>query len=339
MLQERKETMNNTKILPPMIYSGDIVRIESAHPYMREADILQQVMHGEEIDRDESYKDKRYFSFDCCDGATADQVTELYRFVKTDCGASYKLIWHRPATGTPSSHRFTSTLDLCSPDTKVYEITCVSSDGFESGRESISWRSLDPAEVISKAYKHYMYMFTETDLDDTSDVPVSRESFGDAMTAGFAGSYTDGYIAIQGTGCHIQYEADAFSIGFEAQKAERKEGRWLDATVGDMPVQVCDQCNTFFPLAYTGGGHAYCPSCGAKMHFENEDMKDAEAQEMDLLNYAGNAKPAYVIECDSCGNVSAVASDHKRYCPVCGPDVITPIRVRKFSDYCKEVRS
>ena len=45
----------------------------------------------------------------------------------------------------------------------------------------------------------------------------------------------------------------------------RKKGKWIDAQVGELPVQVCDQCYTFFPLAYTGGGHHYCPSCGADM--------------------------------------------------------------------------
>ena len=47
-----------------------------------------------------------------------------------------------------------------------------------------------------------------------------------------------------------------------------KHGKWFDAMVGELPVQVCDQCSTFFPLAYTGGGHHYCPNCGAKMNFE-----------------------------------------------------------------------
>lgn len=47
-----------------------------------------------------------------------------------------------------------------------------------------------------------------------------------------------------------------------------KHGKWFDAMVGELPVQVCDQCNTFFPLAYTGGGHHYCPNCGAKMDLE-----------------------------------------------------------------------
>lgn len=55
---------------------------------------------------------------------------------------------------------------------------------------------------------------------------------------------------------------------------ERKKGKWIDAVIpndnGGLPVQVCDQCNTFFPLAYTGGGHRFCPSCGAKMEVEHE---------------------------------------------------------------------
>ena len=48
----------------------------------------------------------------------------------------------------------------------------------------------------------------------------------------------------------------------------QKTGRWIDIMVGDMPAQACDQCNTFYPLAYTGGGHKYCPNCGAKMESE-----------------------------------------------------------------------
>ena len=50
---------------------------------------------------------------------------------------------------------------------------------------------------------------------------------------------------------------------------EQQEGQWIDAVIpndnGGLPVQVCDQCNTFFPLAYTGGGHSFCPHCGARM--------------------------------------------------------------------------
>ena len=51
--------------------------------------------------------------------------------------------------------------------------------------------------------------------------------------------------------------------------AQPKSGKWIDAVIpndnGGLLVQVCDQCNTFFPLAYTGGGHHFCPNCGADM--------------------------------------------------------------------------
>ena len=56
--------------------------------------------------------------------------------------------------------------------------------------------------------------------------------------------------------------------------AQPKSGKWIDAVIpndnGGLLVQVCDQCNTFFPLAYTGGGHHFCPNCGADMREETE---------------------------------------------------------------------
>ena len=56
---------------------------------------------------------------------------------------------------------------------------------------------------------------------------------------------------------------------------ERKKGKWIDAVLpndsGGLQVQVCDQCNTFFPLAYTGGGHNFCPNCGANMRGEQDE--------------------------------------------------------------------
>jgi hypothetical protein len=51
---------------------------------------------------------------------------------------------------------------------------------------------------------------------------------------------------------------------------QSKTGHWIDIMVGDMPAQACDQCNTFYPLAYTGGGHKYCPNCGIKMESEEK---------------------------------------------------------------------
>ena len=66
----------------------------------------------------------------------------------------------------------------------------------------------------------------------------------------------------------IQHDIEAVEQLPPAQP-ERIKGRWIDAVIpndnGGLPVQVCDQCNTFFPLAYTGGGHSFCPNCGAKM--------------------------------------------------------------------------
>ena len=60
----------------------------------------------------------------------------------------------------------------------------------------------------------------------------------------------------------------------DAPIIEPRRGRWIDAVIpndhGGFPVQVCDQCNTFFPLAYTGGGHNFCPACGADMRQRGE---------------------------------------------------------------------
>ena len=50
-----------------------------------------------------------------------------------------------------------------------------------------------------------------------------------------------------------------------ADVVERKKGEWLDIMVGEMPAQACNKCKTFYPLAYTGGGHNFCPNCGARM--------------------------------------------------------------------------
>jgi hypothetical protein len=58
------------------------------------------------------------------------------------------------------------------------------------------------------------------------------------------------------------------SVMPKVDAAPVKNGKWFDAMIGELPVQVCDQCSTFFPLAYTGGGHHYCPNCGAKMDLE-----------------------------------------------------------------------
>lgn len=69
---------------------------------------------------------------------------------------------------------------------------------------------------------------------------------------------------------------EAVKMAIDAlNKPEPKTGHWIDAVIpndnGGLPVQVCDQCNTFFPLAYTGGGHHFCPNCGADMRGEENE--------------------------------------------------------------------
>ena len=55
-----------------------------------------------------------------------------------------------------------------------------------------------------------------------------------------------------------------------------RHGRWIDAEIqlesgGSMPIQACSLCKTFYPLSYTGGGHRFCPNCGARMHGEQDE--------------------------------------------------------------------
>jgi hypothetical protein len=61
----------------------------------------------------------------------------------------------------------------------------------------------------------------------------------------------------------------------KALEQQPKTGHWIDIMVGDMPAQACDQCKTFYPLSYTGGGHNYCPSCGSRM-VEPQESEDKE---------------------------------------------------------------
>ena len=63
----------------------------------------------------------------------------------------------------------------------------------------------------------------------------------------------------------------AMALGFSyGTNADRPQGEWVDAEIplesGDtLPIQVCNLCKTFYPLVYTGGGHRFCPNCGARM--------------------------------------------------------------------------
>jgi hypothetical protein len=69
-----------------------------------------------------------------------------------------------------------------------------------------------------------------------------------------------------GDDCDVIIQKDIETIkALPSVTPQPKVGHWIDIMVGDMPAQVCDQCKTFYPLSYTGGGHNYCPSCGSRM--------------------------------------------------------------------------
>ena len=68
----------------------------------------------------------------------------------------------------------------------------------------------------------------------------------------------------------LRRAADTIEMLSEKVRADRPQGEWIDAEIplesgGAMPIQACSLCKTFYPLAYTGGGHRFCPNCGAMM--------------------------------------------------------------------------
>lgn len=92
---------------------------------------------------------------------------------------------------------------------------------------------------------------------------LERESCEDAI------SREDALMALTGEWTESRAEILPKAIrrikALPSVQPEPKTGHWLDVMVGDMQAQACDQCKTFYPLEYTGGGHKYCPNCGAKM--------------------------------------------------------------------------
>ena len=61
---------------------------------------------------------------------------------------------------------------------------------------------------------------------------------------------------------HTEADAETRLMSLEP---ERKKGKWIDDSIfGQLPVIICDQCKTFFPLQF-GASHNFCPNCGADM--------------------------------------------------------------------------
>ena len=97
----------------------------------------------------------------------------------------------------------------------------------------------------------------------------------------------------------------------------------------------------------------FCPDCGQKIdwkigeeddpekdRFPNVDAKPKFAPKAEwnipegAINFTSiNCRPEdrFLISCGSCGKTSIVESTHVCYCPVCGPDTITPIVARKVT--------
>ena len=60
---------------------------------------------------------------------------------------------------------------------------------------------------------------------------------------------------------------------------EEEPGEWIDVDLNGTPFQGCSKCHTIFPLAYTGGGHNFCPQCGSRMKCEQQELVPVEGEE------------------------------------------------------------
>ena len=94
-------------------------------------------------------------------------------------------------------------------------------------------------------------------FDDAVKV-MACEMYAEAQSQGYEVDSIDDFIP------------EAKSWMNDAPSADRPQGEWLDYEIpledgGAMPIQVCNLCKTFYPLAYTGGGYHFCPNCGADM--------------------------------------------------------------------------
>lgn len=45
---------------------------------------------------------------------------------------------------------------------------------------------------------------------------------------------------------------------------------------------------------------------------------------------------SWVILCNSCGIKTLVNTEHGKYCPVCGPNVLTPVTAERFKKIIKK---
>lgn len=132
-----------------------------------------------------------------------------------------------------------------------------------------------------KEVRRYSIKYVETysgiyDVD-AEDYPHAVNALKDAIREG---KESGPRICIDSY-CEPAYE------DLEDVEAHAIEGKWFYANIEgldenlqkiSMPVVVCDQCNTFFPVAYAGAGHHYCPNCGKRLA-PADDGVSAEAEQ------------------------------------------------------------
>ncbi len=65
------------------------------------------------------------------------------------------------------------------------------------------------------------------------------------------------------------------------------------------------------------------------MKFANKAEEKAPSSTLDFRTDR-NPKNSWVIRCNSCGFKTLVNTEHGKYCPICGPDVLTPVTAERF---------
>jgi predicted amidophosphoribosyltransferase len=167
------------------------------------------------------------------DNRTWDRV----RFICSDCGEwqTYGKTKYCPECGKPKMQE-----GGCGMTADIYERPC-----------GYGWDK-------SKVVRHHFCPNCGRAVDSTEQEPCT-----DAISRQAVLEIQEKYAEHIGATKFWQMRDDIKAL--QPVTPQPKMGRWIDIMVGDIPAQACDKCKAFYPLAYTGGGHKYCPNCGRKM--------------------------------------------------------------------------
>lgn len=143
-------------------------------------------------------------------------------------------------------------------------------------KDAIGIIMAEPPELHYPSYYADLLRAKSSEIPNSSDT-ISRQAAIDALDAQLD------YLHLLSKDENPTAESKWYGVNWAkntiaelpSTQPERKKGKWIDAVLQNdnsgLPVQVCDQCNTFFPLAYTGGGHRFCPNCGADMRGSEQE--------------------------------------------------------------------